>query len=200
MGRGREDRARLKESAIALALNDVLGFEARQLLLPYVTRLAGTADAPGVELDRVRMIAFGIAKHVLPIAYRFSHLPRYVEFLDRVTDPKLVFYILRNHREEWRSGFSSKPHVGLVMAVEALIASIENLNTVEAAHLAAHAVYQIVHGMFMGHRHHEAVFAPRAIEALDMALAIGRAPEIEAVDRIRAQARLDMARLEAAHQ
>ena len=55
-------------AAYALGLNDGIGdHQLRQkLLLPFITRLAGSADSPEVESARVRTLLLGVATRVLP--------------------------------------------------------------------------------------------------------------------------------------
>lgn len=58
-------------SSYALRLNDKLPDDLRQeLLMPFVTRLAGTADSPEVEWQRFDFIMLGIIRTVLPISLR----------------------------------------------------------------------------------------------------------------------------------
>ena len=55
-------------SSFAILLNDRMSDDLRQsLLLPFVTRLAGTADTPEVERQRFDFIMVGIVRNVLPI-------------------------------------------------------------------------------------------------------------------------------------
>ena len=59
----------------AIALNDNMPDDLRQeLLMPFVTRLAGTADKPEIESARIKMIAFRTIRDVLPIALRAAGL------------------------------------------------------------------------------------------------------------------------------
>jgi hypothetical protein len=55
-------------AAYALALNDGIVDDAlrQRLLMPFVTRLAGSADAPGVEEARVQRILIRIVTKLLP--------------------------------------------------------------------------------------------------------------------------------------
>jgi hypothetical protein len=58
-------------SAYAITLNDCLSDDRRQeLLMPFVTRLAGTADTPGIERERFDFIMLGLIRTVLPISLR----------------------------------------------------------------------------------------------------------------------------------
>lgn len=61
-------------SAYAIVLNDSLPDDLRQsLLMPFVTRLAGTADAPEVERQRFDHIILGLIRTVLPLSLRGWH-------------------------------------------------------------------------------------------------------------------------------
>ena len=52
----------------AIALNDHMPRKLRQeLLLPFVTRLAGTRDKPDAEMARAKLIVFRAIREVLPI-------------------------------------------------------------------------------------------------------------------------------------
>ena len=58
-------------AAYAISLNDQLPDDLRQeLLMPFVTRLAGTADAPAIERQRFDFIMLGLVRTVLPISLR----------------------------------------------------------------------------------------------------------------------------------
>ena len=58
-------------SAYAITLNDRLPDDRRQeLLMPFVTRLAGTADTPEIERERFNFIMLGMIRAVLPISLR----------------------------------------------------------------------------------------------------------------------------------
>jgi hypothetical protein len=58
-------------SAYALVLNDRMPDDTRQeLLMPFVTRLSGTADAPEVEIRRAAYIAAQTVERIIPIAMR----------------------------------------------------------------------------------------------------------------------------------
>lgn len=55
----------------ALALNDAMPDYLRtKLLLPFVTRLAGTADIPAIEAQRKGFMALETIRRILPIALR----------------------------------------------------------------------------------------------------------------------------------
>lgn len=58
-------------SSYAISLNDSLPDGRRQeLLMPFVTRLAGTADTPEIEWRRLDFIMLGIIRTGLPIVLR----------------------------------------------------------------------------------------------------------------------------------
>lgn len=55
-------------AGFAIALNDEMPDDLRQeLLMPFVTRLAGTRDRPKVERERAKLIVFRTIRDVLPI-------------------------------------------------------------------------------------------------------------------------------------
>jgi hypothetical protein len=56
-------------ASYALALNDTMADAARQeFLMPFVTRLAGTADTYKVEAERIKHIVCSVVRRILPIA------------------------------------------------------------------------------------------------------------------------------------
>lgn len=59
----------------AITLNDMIVDDdlRQELLAPFVTRLAGTADAPEIEQSRFEHIFFGLIRTVLPIALHGQH-------------------------------------------------------------------------------------------------------------------------------
>jgi hypothetical protein len=59
----------------ALSLNDEMPDDQRQRLLPFVTRLAGTADEPGVELRRDEYLALEACRRFLSRALDAAGLP-----------------------------------------------------------------------------------------------------------------------------
>jgi hypothetical protein len=59
----------------ALALNDRMPGDQRQRLLPFVARLAGTADEPGVELHRAEHLALEACRRFLSCALDAAGLP-----------------------------------------------------------------------------------------------------------------------------
>ena len=60
---------------LALCLNDTLEDASRQeLLLPFVTRLGGTADAPGIEMKRAELVLRrAVAEILAPALARAGH-------------------------------------------------------------------------------------------------------------------------------
>jgi hypothetical protein len=62
-------------AAYAIRLNDQMTDDLRQeLLLPFVTRLAGTADNLQVEKRRVELIVMSTVREILPVALRAAEL------------------------------------------------------------------------------------------------------------------------------
>jgi hypothetical protein len=59
----------------ALSLNDRMPDDQRQRLLPFVARLAGTADKPGVELRRAEYLALEACRRFLSRALDAAGLP-----------------------------------------------------------------------------------------------------------------------------
>jgi len=75
-------------ASYAIRLNDAMSDDLRQhLLMPFVTRLAGTADTPEREIERARYVAIQTAKRIMPNGLRLeggeTHLLR-CEQIDQV--------------------------------------------------------------------------------------------------------------------
>lgn len=60
-------------SSYAIRLNDAMSDDLRQhLLMPFVTRFAGTADTAEKEIERARYIAIQTVKRIMPNALRLE--------------------------------------------------------------------------------------------------------------------------------
>ena len=71
----------------ALCLNDMLDDDLRQeLLMPFVTRLAGSADTPEIELKRAELLLQRTAANVLAPALARAGFPELAEAVPRVQD------------------------------------------------------------------------------------------------------------------
>jgi len=70
----------------ALQLNDSMPDALRQeLLMPFVVRLAGTADSSRIEADRAGYIAIQIVRRILPIALRAKGLDKHAQQCEQVS-------------------------------------------------------------------------------------------------------------------
>jgi hypothetical protein len=58
----------------------------QELLLPFVTRLAGTADSSDIEIARMRLIALRIIRDLLPVRLRWSGLIDHARRCEQVAD------------------------------------------------------------------------------------------------------------------
>lgn len=72
-------------ASYALRLNDTMPAKYRQLLLPFVTRLAGTADTPATETARVMLILYRTAREIFAPAMRDAGWDAYRDVLDAET-------------------------------------------------------------------------------------------------------------------
>lgn len=75
-------------ASYAIRLNDAMSDDLRQhLLIPFVTRFAGTADTPKKEIERARYIAIQTVKRIMPNGLRLeggeTH-PLQCELIDEV--------------------------------------------------------------------------------------------------------------------
>ena len=74
-------------AAYAIALNDIMPDDLRQeLLMPFVTRLAGTVDAQKIEVARIKLIALRTIRDILPISLRASGLHEHAERCETLKD------------------------------------------------------------------------------------------------------------------
>jgi hypothetical protein len=75
-------------ASYAIRLNDAMPDDQRQhLLMPFVTRLAGTADTPEKEIERARYIAIQTVKRIMPDGLRLEGRetqPLQCELIDEV--------------------------------------------------------------------------------------------------------------------
>jgi hypothetical protein len=73
-------------AAYAICLNDAMPDDLRQeLLMPFVTRLAGTADSEKMEIERARYIAMQTVKRIVPIARRATGVRYVAELADHAS-------------------------------------------------------------------------------------------------------------------
>jgi hypothetical protein len=74
-------------ASYAIRLNDEMPDWLRQeLLMPFVTRLAGTADTDAKEIERARHIAIQTIKRILPISLRAIDLNDHAQRCEQVGD------------------------------------------------------------------------------------------------------------------
>lgn len=62
-------------SAFAIQINDSMNDEFRQKLIPFVTRLAGSADKPEVEQARARMMVLRTVREIVAPVFDKINLP-----------------------------------------------------------------------------------------------------------------------------
>lgn len=101
----------------AMCLNDSLDDELRQeLLMRFVTRLAGSADAPRVELERAQFLMTRVATDILAPALAHAGLTELADRCRSITTPQDLFYLAHAIRGAGRSG--SGVHLLLVSACD----------------------------------------------------------------------------------
>ena len=72
-------------AAYAIGLNDSMPDDLRQeLLIPFVTRLAGTADTTAKEIERASYIAIQTVRRILPILLRAIGLHEHADWCAKV--------------------------------------------------------------------------------------------------------------------
>jgi hypothetical protein len=106
--------------AYTIKINDSMPDDLRQeLLLPFVTRLAGTSDTPKIERKRADLIVTRTVTDILPIALRIYGLESYAVLCEGVKTRK-------------------KAHMAAKLALEALSVAIHSYSAA-AAYAAAYA-------------------------------------------------------------
>jgi hypothetical protein len=100
-------------AAYAIGLNDRMPDDLRQeLLAPFVTRLAGTADKPSVERERTEYISIQTVRRILPIALRAAKLEEHAAKCEAVKT-------LDNAREVARAAAANAASAAYVSAANA---------------------------------------------------------------------------------
>jgi hypothetical protein len=160
----------------ALCINDTVNDELRQeLLLPFVTRLAGSADTLSIELMRARHILDRTLADILIPALVEAGAPAVAERFRSVRSPAdLVKLAIRLHRNE-RQGLSR----GLISAFDHLAhagAQLQSSEPSEAAFCMFLAIREIA-----SRREEAAADAiyRRTADILKTALAIGKQTQLD---------------------
>lgn len=166
-------------STYAIILNDDLPDELRQMLLmPFITRLAGTADTPEIEWQRYDCIILGLFRSVLPIALRGWKDKLATEY-ERVTDYEKAIVVVDNIYHDIYHEFSH--------AISRAIFRAHDL----VKYLTSHGSYllppydyslDLVHA-FVGdlanqsYRNHDLDFCTAKVALLESAMKIGKQAE-----------------------
>ena len=104
-------------SLFAMCLNDALDDELRQeLLMRFVTRLAGSADTRPVELERAQTLMARIATDILAPALAQAGLQELSDRCRSITTPQDLFYLAHAIRGEAR--LNSGVHLLLISACD----------------------------------------------------------------------------------
>jgi hypothetical protein len=104
-------------SLFAMCLNDALDDELRQeLLMRFVTRLAGSADTPDVELERAQLLMARIATDILAPALAQAGLKELADRCRSITTPQDLFYLAHAIRSEAR--LNNGVHLLLISACD----------------------------------------------------------------------------------
>ncbi len=101
----------------AMCLNDALDDDLRQeLLMRFVTRLAGSADAPRIELERAQFLMTRIATDILAPALARAGLDELADRCRSITTPQDLFYLAHSIRGEAHA--QSGVHLLLISACD----------------------------------------------------------------------------------
>jgi hypothetical protein len=101
----------------AMCLNDALDDELRQeLLMRFVTRLAGSADVPRIERERAQFLMTRIATDILAPALAHAGLDELAARCRSITTPQDLFFLAHAIRGEVRTNLGV--HMLLVSACD----------------------------------------------------------------------------------
>jgi len=163
-------------AAFVLSLNDYMPDEERQRLMPFVTRLSGSADDFVVEVERTRLLALRAVTHFAPRALDAVELD--VSACRRARTLRQAQIASSEAREavlrqsiEW--AFGGRWHGDLTIAERAIGSA--NAAVIWANTMLPDSIEEAIHAAVV------AVCMPQAwdeaLEALDDALLIGRQAE-----------------------
>jgi len=115
-------------SMLALCLNDTLDDTLRQeLLLPFVTRLGGSADTPQVEMTRAELILDRTVNEVLaPALARAGHAELAERYRARNTPTELVAVAKRMRQDFMQQDFMQQDRTKSAALREPLVAAVEH--------------------------------------------------------------------------
>jgi hypothetical protein len=193
-------------AALALRMNDRMPKGLRQeLLLPFVTRLAGTADTPEVEELRTKLIAVRLCREILAPLLRQANRTDLAEILERAElgDGRINRARLAELRQRWL--YADAVAVAVADAVadadaDAVAVAVADAVAVAVAVAVADAVAVAV--ALMCGKVSNAWLADTlrqrwevAVSILDEAIRIGK--QGNAVDHSLIKARLEIAKTEA---
>jgi hypothetical protein len=173
----------------ALCLNDMLDDDLRQeLLMPFVTRLGGSADTPEVELKRAELILRRTAAEVLAPALERDGHRELAERCRAFKTPGELIDVARSLRRE--SG--AIVHLLLVAACDSAADAAQQLmsrRSAEVVRCASHVIGEIASmaGDGIAHSGRERAMAKthrQAAAILDAALRIGRQADAAGMDAV----------------
>jgi hypothetical protein len=171
----------------ALCLNDMLDDDLRQeLLIPFVTRLGGSADTPEVELKRAELILQRTAANVLAPALARAGFPELAEQCRAFKTRNELIEVARSLRGDSRSSV----HPLLIAACDSAADGAQQWlaqRPAEVVRCASHVVGEIasVIGDSVPRTGRERAVAKvyrQAAEILDAALKIGKQAETTGMD------------------
>lgn len=174
----------------AMCLNEIVLDDAlrQELLLPFVTRLAGSADSPDVDMQRVALILQRTVAEIVPDAFEWTERQREARRCRAVaTAEDAVATVKELVAQDWRGARLNGLMSSLSMATEDYLAA----RAIDAAQYSGTAIADVaeVIGAVGGRAAADATVKVyrRGAAILDAALQIGNRAEPVAIDMVAAR-------------
>jgi hypothetical protein len=153
-------------SAYTIGLNDRMPDDLRQkLLLPFVTRLAGTADTPEVERSRSELIVLRTVRDIIPLGLRAAKFNKEAELCEAVKDTLAA----------WEAVAAARVAAARVATIGAAYAAVHYITRVP--HAATAATYSARAAAFGAEVGNGAKIFTIAASILDEAIRLGKEAE-----------------------
>ena len=166
-------------SAFCIGINDAMPDDLRQeLLMPFVTRLAGTRDKRSVEVKRAKLIVFRTIREVLPVALRQAGLWKHADRCLRSNDFNSAAHFLFDHRymvDALNSPVSERSSRQAIVAVMSLLGGSSRI--IRAVSSASDLIEDIAEKLYLHDRAAVALVFRHATLILDEAIKLGRQAE-----------------------
>ena len=162
-------------SAFAIRLNDAMQDRQRQkLLMPFVTRLAGSRDTPKIEKERAKLIVWLTIKNVLPMVLREREFVEYASRCARSNNFNSAAQAMLDSRYAIDAVNDILCETPMRHAVNAVVDLIDDSKVISAVDNACDLIVDCSHRMGVWHRGGECRVFKRAVLILEAALALGK--------------------------